>query len=109
MKNLSFNLLASLLIFMLIMASCKPDYTKLPTDVKKIADLKLNNWFANGKVSLNGQVMAANSVDFNNGTNIDFYKWSEQMFLWITSPKVKLQNSSQYLHHIQIQIVRKEI
>lgn len=87
MKNLSFNLLASLLIFMLIMASCKPDYTKLPTDVKKIADLKLNNWFANGKVSLNGQVMAANSVDFNNGTNIDFYKWSEQMFLWITSPE----------------------
>ena len=78
MKNLSFKMLAGLLFFMLIMASCvKPDYTKLPTDVKKIADLKLNNWFANGKV------MAANSVDFNNGTNIDFYKWSEQMFLWI--------------------------
>lgn len=82
MKNLSFKMLAGLLFFMLIMASCvKPDYTKLPTDVKKIADLKLNNWFANGKV------MAANSVDFNNGTNIDFYKWSEQMFLWITSPE----------------------
>jgi hypothetical protein len=31
--------------------------------------------------------MAANSVDFNNGTNLDFYKWSEQMFLWITSPE----------------------
>ena len=82
MKNLSFKMLAGLLFFMLIMASCvKPDYTKLPTDVKKIADLKLNNWFANGKV------MAANSVDFNNGTNLDFYKWSEQMFLWITSPE----------------------
>jgi hypothetical protein len=82
MKNLSFKMLASLLVFMLIMVSCvKPDYTKLPTDVKKIADLKLNNWFANGKV------MAANSVDFNNGTNLDFYKWSEQMFLWITSPE----------------------
>jgi len=88
MKNLSFKMLASLLVFMLIMVSCvKPDYTKLPTDVKKIADLKLNNWFTNGKVSLNGQVMAANSVDFSNGTNIDFYKWSEQMFLWITSPE----------------------
>jgi hypothetical protein len=88
MKNLSFKMLAGLLFFMVIMASCvKPNYTKLPTDVKKIADLKLNNWFTNGKVSLNGQVMAANSVDFNNGTNIDFYKWSEQMFLWITSPE----------------------
>lgn len=88
MKNLSFKMLAGLLVFMVIMVSCvKPDYTKLPTDVKKIADLKLNNWFTNGKVSLNGQVMAANSVDFNNGTNIDFYKWSEQMFLWITSPE----------------------
>ena len=82
MKNLSFKMLAGLLFFMVIMASCvKPNYTKLPTDVKKIADLKLNNWFANGKV------MAANSVDFNNGTNLDFYKWSEQMFLWITSPE----------------------
>ena len=90
MKKISFKASASLMLFMLIMVSCvKPDYTKLPTDVKKIANLKLNNWFANGKVTLNGQVMAANSVDFNNGTstNIDFYKWSEQMFLWITSPK----------------------
>ena len=88
MKKLTFKMLAGLLVFMVIMVSCvKTDYTKLPTDVKKIADLKLNNWFANGKVSLNGQVMAANSVDFNNGTNIDFYKWSEQMFLWITSPE----------------------
>ncbi|ARV05659.1 hypothetical protein BTO04_02635 [Polaribacter sp. SA4-10] len=63
------------------------DYTKLPTDVEKIPYLKLNNWFVHANVILNGEVLPANSVAFNNGTNIDFYEWSEQMFLWITSPQ----------------------
>jgi hypothetical protein len=37
-------------------------------------------------VSLNGAVKPANSVTFPNIPNCTFYKWSEQMFLWLTSP-----------------------
>jgi hypothetical protein len=37
-------------------------------------------------VSVNGAVDPANSVTFPNIPNCSFYKWSEQMFLWLTSP-----------------------
>jgi hypothetical protein len=88
-----------LVIFSIMMTSCSKnnkaisldytalDYTVLPTDVKKNPYLKLDSWFVDTNVTLNGEVLSANSVDFKNGTNIDFYEWSEQMFLWITSPK----------------------
>ncbi|NJM80684.1 MAG: hypothetical protein HC854_15685, partial [Flavobacterium sp.] len=46
---------------------------------------EFNSWFANGTASENGAVNNANSVDFVHNNNCDFYKWSEQMFLWITS------------------------
>jgi hypothetical protein len=47
---------------------------------------EFNSWFASGSVSLNGLVNPANSVTFPNIPNCSFYKWSEQMFLWLTSP-----------------------
>ena len=45
-------------------------------------------WFHSGAVSKNGEVDPANSVTFpgNVPNNCNFYKWSEQMFLWLTSP-----------------------
>ncbi|WP_338845043.1 hypothetical protein V8J88_15225 [Massilia sp. W12] len=53
-------------------------------------------WFASGKVTPNGFVNAANSLNFNHDTinppksnktiNCNFYQWSQQMFLWISSP-----------------------
>jgi hypothetical protein len=39
-----------------------------------------------GAVTLNGVVNPANSVTFPNTPNCSFYQWSEQMFLWLTSP-----------------------
>ena len=46
----------------------------------------INSWFASGTATLNGLVMPANSVTFNPTSNCSFYAWSEQMFLWLTSP-----------------------
>ena len=45
-----------------------------------------NSWFETGAVSLNGAVKPANSVLFPDVPNCSFYQWSEQMFLWLTSP-----------------------
>ncbi|HEV7508485.1 MAG TPA: hypothetical protein VGS07_26630 [Thermoanaerobaculia bacterium] len=47
---------------------------------------EFNTWFDSGAVSLNGAVKPANSVLFPDVPNCSFYKWSEQMFLWLTSP-----------------------
>jgi len=47
---------------------------------------EFNTWFDAGVVSLNGAVKPANSVLFPDIPNCTFYKWSEQMFLWLTSP-----------------------
>ena len=46
-------------------------------------------WFQSGMPTLDGVVKPANSITFpdNPGLkNVDFYQWSEQMFLWLTSP-----------------------
>ncbi len=46
-----------------------------------------NSWFQSGTVAVNGVVNPADSVNFpTNNTNCDFYSWSMQMFLWLTSP-----------------------
>lgn len=47
---------------------------------------EVNSWFESGTASLNGVVNAANSVTFPDIPNCSFYKWSHQMFLWLTSP-----------------------
>jgi len=47
---------------------------------------EFNSWFDAGFVSLNGAVKPADSVNFPDIPNCSFYKWSEQMFLWLTSP-----------------------
>jgi hypothetical protein len=99
MKKIVPKFVGCLVIFSIMMTSCNKnnkaisldntalDYTVLPTDVKQNSYLKLDSWFVDTNVTLNGEVLPANSADFKNGTNIDFYEWSEQMFLWITSPK----------------------
>lgn len=46
-------------------------------------------WFESGMPSLDGVVKPANSITFPDNPalkNVDFYQWSEQMFLWATSP-----------------------
>src|SRR2546429_7097703 len=44
------------------------------------------HWFESGTPSLNGVVKPADSLNFVDQPNCSFYRWSEQMFLWITSP-----------------------
>lgn len=51
-----------------------------------LTEKEFNSWFKSGTATENGEVVNANSVDFVHNNNCDFYKWSEQMFLWITSP-----------------------
>jgi hypothetical protein len=109
MKKIVPKFVGCLVIFSIMMTACNKnnkaisldytalDYTVLPTDVKKksdkkelwvVTDKEFNDWFKSGKKSKDGIVKPANSVDFPvNNTNNDFNKWSQQMFLWITSPK----------------------
>ena len=63
----------------------------LPTDAgsscaTSLTPVEFNGWFESGAVSLNGAVKPASSVQFPDVPNCSFYKWSEQMFLWLTSP-----------------------
>lgn len=52
-----------------------------------ISPAELNTWFDSKVASKNGPVKFANSVGFPlQNTVCDFYKWSHQMFLWMTSP-----------------------
>jgi hypothetical protein len=43
-------------------------------------------WFKDGNVKKDGIVNPAGSLTFNPPTECAFYRWSEQMFLWLTSP-----------------------
>src|SRR5204863_1925045 len=63
--------------------------TVVPTDSTstcKVSQIELADWFASGMIAPNGIVDPADSVAFPNVPNCSFYKWSEQMFLWLTSP-----------------------
>src|SRR4029077_10845961 len=51
-----------------------------------VAAVEFSNWFTSGTVTPNGGVDPADSIMFPNLPNCSFYKWSEQMFLWLTSP-----------------------
>ena len=61
-----------------------------------INDGEFNSWFDNPPASKDGAVKPANSRTFIDailnggglapGSDCNFYKWSEQMFLWLTSP-----------------------
>jgi hypothetical protein len=81
------------LFALLFLASCTPkndEYSMIPNDVDTtctVSQSEFNSWFVSGKAEENGAVKPANSVDFVHNNNCDFYKWSAQMFLWITSPE----------------------
>src|SRR6185369_2461920 len=61
----------------------------LPTDAQTTCTVTapvFASWFESGSVTLNGVVKPADSVNFPNIPNCSFHQWSEQMFLWLTSP-----------------------
>ncbi len=65
------------------------DAQTLPLDVKPTCTVSSSlfaSWFQSGTVTANGIVNPADSLAFSNNPNCDFYKWSEQMFLWLASP-----------------------
>jgi hypothetical protein len=79
--------LVSLLVMALLNASCAT--TPVPVDPAPTCVVpanEFNSWFETGAVSLNGVVNPADSVNFPDSPNCSFYKWSEQMFLWLNSP-----------------------
>ncbi|MCP3402240.1 hypothetical protein [Bradyrhizobium sp. CCGB20] len=64
--------------------------TALPPDVMQSCTVQASefaNWFAGGSSAKDGLVVPANSLAFGSGPDCNFYKWSVQMFLWLTSPR----------------------
>ena len=58
----------------------------LPPDAQQTCSATIAPWFASGSVTLNGAVNPADSLTLDTSNNCNFYLWSEQMFLWMTSP-----------------------
>lgn len=79
-------LLASLA---LVSAPSSVAQVTFPPDVQQSCPLtpqQFATWFAGGRVTPNGLVLPANSVTFQHQNSCEFYQWSSQMFLWLTSP-----------------------
>ncbi len=57
---------------------------------------EFSSWFAPGRPGLNQPVQPANSITFQPANNCNFYKWSAQMFLWLTSPATGVYGG----HHV---------
>ena len=90
-QPLRFVLVAIVTTIVIVIAACSFSQQPLPTDAgsscaTSLTPAEFNTWFDSGSVSLNGAVKPANSVLFPDTPNCSFYKWSEQMFLWLTSP-----------------------
>jgi hypothetical protein len=63
---------------------------KLPPDAQQRCLANIAPWFQSGSVTLNGSVNPANSLNLDTSNNCNFYLWSEQMFLWLTSPSASI-------------------
>jgi hypothetical protein len=87
-------LIATAGVMIVVFAACPPptpplNPQSLPADANDACPLSpatFAGWFAPGPVKLDGVVNPANSLAFSNIPNCSFYQWSEQMFLWLTSP-----------------------
>lgn len=83
--------IACAVVLALSSTGCTLTQQTMPSDAASacatsLSAAEFNGWFESGAVSLNGAVKPANSVLFPDIPNCSFYKWSEQMFLWLTSP-----------------------
>jgi hypothetical protein len=88
---------AALLPALAILVSTSNAQT-LPADAQPIAIVPtdiFNGWF-DGTPKLDGKVTPADSLNFLENSNLDnvsFYRWSERMFLWLTTPIFKMDGS----------------
>jgi hypothetical protein len=77
------------LVMLVFVAGCPPTTPPpVPNDAQDACPLSastFDGWFQSGSVSLNGVVNPANSLNPLT-PNCGFYQWSEQMFMWLTSP-----------------------
>lgn len=90
-------MLASLFLLAAFFIGCFFTQSPIPTDAqptcvslidgvsRPLTSAEVDAWFVTGAASLNGVVKPANSVTFPDDPNCSFYKWSHQMFLWLTS------------------------
>ena len=72
-----------------VLVALPPTTNGLPADVSvscTVSPADFDKWFVSGKATENGVVSPANSVTFPHENNCSFYLWSQQMFLWLTSP-----------------------
>jgi len=70
----------------LFAAGCQS--SPVPSDAQDLCPLDaatFNSWFQSGAASANGVVNPANSLN-NLVPDCGFYQWSQQMFMWLTSP-----------------------
>lgn len=69
---------------------CHYSRQELPLDARGSCNLvdssQFNSWFEARKASLDGSIKPPDGLSFQGGSDCNFYKWSEQMFLWLTSP-----------------------
>ena len=66
----------------------------LPSNAQATCTANIAPWFQSGSVTLNGAVNPANSLNLDTSNNCNFYLWSEQMFLWMTSPATSIYGGS---------------
>lgn len=97
MKNLQVKIGFAIVIIIAVFGSCKPNastdedlivVSTLPQDAYQSCPLttsQFNSWFVSGTASENGAVNPPTSVGLIHENNCDFYQWSAQMFLWLTS------------------------
>lgn len=98
MKNLQVKIGFAIVIIIAVFGSCKPNastddelvaVSSLPQDAFQSCPLttsQFNSWFVSGTATENGAVNPPTSVGLVHNDNCDFYQWSAQMFLWLTSP-----------------------
>ena len=63
--------------------------TTLPNDANQTcvpSPMEFSSWFESGTPTKDGGVLPADSDTFTPNSFCSFFKWSEQMFLWLTSP-----------------------
>lgn len=52
-------------------------------------EVDISQWFRTLPIRADAPVLPADSLHFSDDTNNDFYRWSWQMFLWLTTPTGK--------------------
>jgi len=77
----------AVLVSVVLLGACSPLF--VPGDAQEtciVSQSEFEGWFESGSVTLDGVVEAADSVNFPDDPNCTFFKWTEQMYLWLTSP-----------------------